>query len=279
MKGSPDQGEMMIMKEERDVSKVRAADYGLPDYFDMQAAIRHTKHVGGWKSTQEIAEMCTLRPGQELLYVGSGSGVAAIQIAQTYDCKVVGVDLLQTMVDAANAWAEERGATELVEFHVGNALNLPFEDNRFDVVLCESVNVFIPDLQKAAREYIRVAKPGGYVALNESVWYTTPPPKGEKLMYDLTGQRLRRPEEWIEMLRVAGLDQIQDRTYPVAMKEEMRSQFGFISTRDYLSIMGRFFKKFFTDRTTRGTMKLALREPRSAYAYMGYGLYVGRVPS
>ena len=99
----------------------RAADVGLPDYFDMQAAIRHTKHVGGWKSTQEIAEMCQLGEGQELVYVGSGSGVAAIQIAQTYGCKVMGVDLLETMVVAAEQWAEERGATNMVEFQVGDA--------------------------------------------------------------------------------------------------------------------------------------------------------------
>jgi ubiquinone/menaquinone biosynthesis C-methylase UbiE len=256
-----------------------ASDVGLPDYFDMQAAIRHTKHVGGWKSTEEIAGMCSLAPGQELLYVGSGSGVAAIKIAQTFGCRVVGVDLLPSMVEASRQWAEKRGATDLVEFEVGDASSLPFRDNRFDVLLCESVNVFIPDLDQAGREYVRVTKPGGYVALNESVWYHDPPQKGEQLMIDLTGQRLRRAEEWIDMLRRAGLEEIQDRTYPVEMRGEMRSQLGFISVSDYLGILRRFINSIFTDPATRKTMKVALNEPKSAIEYMGYGLYVGKVPA
>ena len=251
------------MNKTQDVSQVKARDFGLPDYFDMQAAIRHTKHVGGWESTKEIAAMCQLGPDQELLYVGSGSGVAAIQIAQTYGCKVIGVDLLETMVAAAEQWAEERGATDRVEFRVADAQTLPFPDDRFDVLLCESVNVFIPDLQKAAREYVRVVKPGGYVGLNESVWHSDPPEMGEKL---------------IEMLRSAGLVEIQDRTYPVQMKAEMRSQFSFLSTQDYLGILGRTIKSMFKDPGTRQTFRTAFREPRSAIDHMGYGLYVGKIP-
>lgn len=259
--------------------KIKARDVGLPDYFDMQAAVRHTKHVGGWESTKEIAQMCGLGAGQELLYVGSGSGVAAIQIAQTYGCKVIGVDLLETMVAAAQQWAEERGATDLVEFRVADAQSLPFSDDRFDVLLCESVNIFVPDLQKAANEYVRVVKPGGYVGLNESVWYSDPPENAEQVMYELTGQRLRRPAEWVAMLKDAGLLEIQDRTYPLQMKAEMRSQLGFLSTRDYLGILGRSIQSMFTDSATRQTFRSAFREPRSTIDHIGYGLYVGKVPA
>ncbi len=39
---------------------LRARDFGLPDYFDMQAAMGHTKHVGGWTATQELAGLCHL---------------------------------------------------------------------------------------------------------------------------------------------------------------------------------------------------------------------------
>jgi hypothetical protein len=136
----------------------------------------------------------------------------------------------------------------------------------------------VPDLDKAASEYVRVVKPGGYVGLNEAVWYTPPPEQGEQMMLELTGQRLRKAEEWIAMLKDVGLEDIQDRTYPVVMKDEMRSQFGFLSTVEYLRILGRTIKNIFSDPSTRKMMRLALREPRSAYDYMGYGLYVGKVP-
>jgi len=46
---------------------MRARDFGLPDYFDMQAAMGHTKHVGGWTATQELAQLCHVQEGQEIL--------------------------------------------------------------------------------------------------------------------------------------------------------------------------------------------------------------------
>lgn len=254
-----------------------AAAQGLPAYFDMQARIGHTKHIGGWLSTLEITQMMQLKSGQELLYVGCGSGLAAIKISQTFDCRVLGVDVMEEMVASALEWVERRGADQ-VEFRIADAQKLPFDNDRFDAVLCESVNTFVPDVKLAVNEYVRVAKPGGFVGLNEAVWHETPPEKGAQLMSDLTGQRLRQAEEWAGLLENAGLLELQVRTYPVQMKKESRSQMGFLTLGDLLRIVGRSISSFFTDPETRALMRLALDEPRMAYDYMGYGLFVGRVP-
>ena len=165
-----------------------------------------------------------------------------------------------------------------VEFRVGDAQDLPFEDNRFDVLFCESVNTFVPDLNRAAAEYVRVVKPGGYVGLNEAIWAKKPPEKGEDLMQALTGQRLRYHEEWIAMLERADLEDIVSKSYAISVRNEMRSQAGFLRFRDYLRILGRFVKTFFSDPYTRKLMRMAFSEPRSAYDYMGHGLFVGRKP-
>jgi ubiquinone/menaquinone biosynthesis C-methylase UbiE len=58
----------------------------------------------------------------------------------------------------------------------------------FDVLICESVNTFVPDLDRAAQEYVRVIKPGGYVGLNEAVWVDAPPEAGSEAMTAITGQ-------------------------------------------------------------------------------------------
>lgn len=258
--------------------KGSAQEHGLPAYFDMQARIGHTKHIGGWDSTVEIADMMKLNPGMSLLYVGSGSGIAAVQIAEEFGCHVIGVDLMEDMVISAREWAARQDAGDMVEFRVADAQSLPFEDDCFDALLCESVNIFIPDPEKAAREYVRVVKPGGCVGLNESVWYETPPVEGERLMRDLTGQELRRPEEWIQLLQRAGLEQIQDRTYPVDMKQEFQAQMGFLSIPQFFRIIGKAIKSVVVDSDTRDLIRMAGREPRSAYDFMGYGLYVGWVP-
>ena len=263
---------------DQNASVAKAKDLGLPEYFDMQAELGHTKHVGGWFSTQELAELCHLGPGQELLYVGAGSGTAATRIAQEYGCRVVGVDLMASMVRSAQKWAKRRDVQGRVEFRVGDAQDLPFEDNRFDVLFCESVNTFVPDLDRAAAEYVRVVKPRGYVGLNEAIWAKEPPEAGEDLMQALTGQRLRYPGEWIAMLENAGLPDVVSRTYAVEMRRETRSQAGFLSFRDYVRILGRFVKSLFSSSTTRKLMGIAFSNPRSAYDYMGYGLFVGQKP-
>jgi len=256
----------------------RARDFGLPDYFDMQAAMGQTKHIGGWTATQELAQLCHLREGQEILYVGCGAGTAATKIAMEYECRLVGVDLLESMIASAREWAQRRGVAERTEFRVADAQDLPFEDDRFDVLICESVNTFVPDLDQAAREYVRVVKPGGYVGLNEAVWVESPPEAGSEVMTALTGQNLRTSEEWRAMLDRAGLVNLVDRIYAVEMKKEARAQMGFLSFMDYMRILGRFFSTFLFDLNTRKLMRLALSEPRAMYDHMGYGLYAGQKP-
>ncbi len=211
--------------------------------------------------------------------MGCGAGTAATKIAMEYECRLVGVDLLETMVKSAREWAERRGVVERTEFRVADAQDLPFEDDRFDVLICESVNTFVPDIDRAAQEYVRVVKPDGYVGLNEAVWVDAPPEVGSDVMKALTGQRFRTSKEWIAMLERAGLINIVDRVYKVEMRKEARSQLGFLSFMDYMRILGRFFSTFLFDPETRKLMRLALSEPRDMLDYMGYGMYVGQKPA
>jgi hypothetical protein len=48
---------------------------------------------------------------------------------------------------------------------------------RFDAIVCESALAFVEDKPIAIRECVRVAKPGGYVEVNETVWMEEPPPE------------------------------------------------------------------------------------------------------
>jgi arsenite methyltransferase len=261
-----------------DSTRMRASDHGLPDYFDMQAYLGYTKHLGGWSATRELVELCHIEPGQELLYVGSGAGNSAVKIAQEYECLVVGVDLLEKMVLAAREWAIQKDVADRVEFRVGDAQDLPFDNDRFDLLICESVNTFVPNLDQAAREYVRVIKKGGYVGLNEAIWIKPPPESGEETMRALTGQRLRTSDEWVDMMERAGLQNLVVRTSNIEMRRESRSQFGIIGIGDYARILARFVKSFLFDPSTRNLFKVALSEPRSMYETMGYGLYAGRKP-
>jgi ubiquinone/menaquinone biosynthesis C-methylase UbiE len=272
---SPDQ-EDFIMTDK--MSAVRASDYGLPQYFDLQASMGHTKHLGGEQATRRLVELCHLEPGETLLNVGSGSGISAAYVAKNYDCNVVGVDLLPGMIHSAENWAREQGLAHRLEFRFGDAQELPFESNKFDVVICESVNTFVPDKAKAIREYFRVVKPGGYVGMSEAIWVNNPSDSMEKIIVNVTGQQFQPTEVWESLLESSGLVDIIAEKYPLSIKSEARSQAGLLNARSYLRILGRAIRLLITDRENRALLKYAGSNPRQYFQYMGYGLYVGRKP-
>jgi ubiquinone/menaquinone biosynthesis C-methylase UbiE len=74
------------------------------------------------------------------------------------------------MVERAKERARAEGVTGSVEFKVGDAQNLPLGDDLFDIVLGEFITGLVDDKESAVSEYVRVAKPGGTIGLNEATW-------------------------------------------------------------------------------------------------------------
>ena len=256
----------------------RAADYGLPSYFDMQAKMGHTKHLGGQKATDDLAALCKIGDGQTILNVGSGAGISATYLAQTYGCKVIGVDILPGMVASAQKRAKEKGFSNQLDFRVADARDLPFEDNLFDALISESVNTFIPDRENAMREYVRVVKPGGYIGFNEAIWIKEPAEAIAEIITEATSQQFKSPQIWNDLFREAGLIDLVAETYPMDMRSEARHQKGLLSIGDYMRLIGRMVVMLFKDSETRGLLKYAGSNPRQYFEYMGYGLFVGRKP-
>ncbi len=146
-------------------------------------------------------------------------------------------------------------------------------------MLCESVNTFIPDLDKAAQEYLRVIKPGGYVGLSEAIWVKPPPASVVETMLNLTGEHIRTSDVWEAMLHDAGMTNLEAHTYELTPVEEARSQLGLLDWKAYLGMLGKFIKLFFRDQETRSMIKYATSNPKKYFDLMGYGLYVGRKPA
>jgi len=103
-------------------------------YFELQAYIGTTKHMGGFATTRELIELCHVNQDAYVLDVGCGVGATACYLAKRYGCRVVGVDLRESMIERSN----ERARKEGVEDRVVDAQNLPFGDATVDVVVLVS---------------------------------------------------------------------------------------------------------------------------------------------
>src|SRR6266478_509972 len=121
-------------------------------------------HTGGLAATDELAKLAGITADVSVLDVGSGVGGPARFLAATYGCRVTGIDLSEPFVDAARYLTERTGQNGRVWFETGSALELPFDDGRFDVVLLQHVSMNISDRARLYSEIRRVLKSGGRFA-------------------------------------------------------------------------------------------------------------------
>jgi ubiquinone/menaquinone biosynthesis C-methylase UbiE len=99
-----------------------------------------------------------------VLDVGSGVGGPARILAATCGCRVTGVDISEPFVAAARYLTERTGQSGQVSFETASALELPFDDGHFDLVLLQHVAMNISDRARLYREIRRVLKSGGRFA-------------------------------------------------------------------------------------------------------------------
>ena len=102
------------------------------------------------------------QPGQRVLDVAAGTGSSAIPAAQA-GAEVIASDLTPELFEAGRRRAEAAGVE--LEWVEADAENLPFEDASFDIVMSAIGAMFAPIHEAVARELLRVAKPGGTVAM------------------------------------------------------------------------------------------------------------------
>lgn len=109
-----------------------------------------------------LVEAAGIGPGMDVLDVASGTGNAALPAADV-GARVVASDLTPELLEAGRAEAESRGLE--LEWVEADAENLPFEDESFDVVMSSIGAMFAPIHESVADELVRVARPGGRIAL------------------------------------------------------------------------------------------------------------------
>jgi len=136
----------------------------------MTAGLHH-----GWR--QRAAARAELSAGDAALDICCGTGDFTLELAQlvTPGGHVVGCDFSEPMLDLAREKAVEQRHVDGVRFEWADALQLPYDAERFDAVTNGFGIRNLADLDVGLREIARVLKPGGRAVILEIVQPTRPP--------------------------------------------------------------------------------------------------------
>lgn len=116
----------------------------------------------------EIIRLLNPKNDDVVLDVAAGTGEPGLTIASMLNGgKVIITDLSDDMLEIARENATQRGIKN-IETRACDVSELPFTDNTFDAISCRFGFMFFPDMLLAAKEMVRVLKPGGRMAT--SVW-------------------------------------------------------------------------------------------------------------
>ncbi len=97
---------------------------------------------------------------EQVLEVGIGTGVVAKEMVERVPC-VTGIDISKEMVDAISHPS--------IDASIGDAHNLPFEDQIFDLIYMRNVIHYLDDPEKAINEIYRCLKKGGFFLFSQVV--------------------------------------------------------------------------------------------------------------
>lgn len=178
--------------------------------------------TGRWRATgeelyREVARLLEVEAGQELLVSGCGEGATTEWLARRTPAAVTGVDPVRERVERAEARARSLPRSRPVQYEHALLDDLPHESAVFDAAIGEPILSAAADPARAVAELARVVKPMGVVVLLQLTWSSDIPTDARERVVERLGLRPFLLVEWKQMLRDAGVVDLQVQDWTAGM--------------------------------------------------------------
>lgn len=118
----------------------------------------------------------SLGPETRVLDIASGRGGPALILAETFGCRITGVERAVEFYDAACERVGESGLDDRIELIRADAREYPLPDDEYDVAMCLGASFVWGGLKGTLSALRPVARPGGHVVVGEPYWRRLPLP-------------------------------------------------------------------------------------------------------
>ena len=153
---------------------------------------------------RRLAQLSEIASGQEVLWIGCGSGAAVLWWARKYQTHVSGVDPDAKAIETAERSVRAAGLTKLVTLQRADPANLPHEAQVFDITIVHMLQLLGADGAKVFHEAARVARPMSTVMGLVPSWLSSPGEEAARALESI-GLVPRLLVEWKSTCRDAGL--------------------------------------------------------------------------
>ena len=182
--------------------------------------------IDRWRATgedlyREVARLADLEAGQEIVVAGCGRGITTEWLARRTGASVTGVDPDEEDIAQAADHARETGLS--LAYENATLDDLPYESDVFDAAIGEPAIAAAASAETAVAELVRVTKPMGAVVLLQLTWSSELPESRREQVVERLGLRPRLLVEWKQILRDAGVVDIQVKDWTNECDDELAS--------------------------------------------------------
>ena len=234
-------------------------------------------HPGGLDLTSRISRIMEIDSSSVVLDAGCGRGDSSIHLARTTGCRVVGVSLEASGIEAARHLAQHHRVEAKAAFIQGDIQEVDLDEGTFDAVLMECVLSILPQKEKALRRLHQAPRPGGRLGLTDVTVTGALPShlQGVLSIAGCTGDALPL-EEYVALAQAQGflVEHHQD------LRDTAESYLRDLKGKMFMAEVGIKLGKIPIDGQTLAAIKETLTEIQDLVhqGTLSYGLVVARKP-
>ena len=151
---------------EKDPQKIAAMFSSIARRYDVANHLLSFNRDKHWR--KKLVALCTPKSGDKILDVCTGTADSAIEFARSgADVEIIGLDLSKEMLDVGRDKVKRNKLQDKIKLQEGNALELPFANESFDIVAIAFGLRNLPDPERGIAEMSRVLKKSGRLAILE----------------------------------------------------------------------------------------------------------------